>query len=524
MENPKGFIRYQIRSKINSNIVYGSYCIPRWIDNKKKNIELWLGRVIDKENNIFYTREHGYYRFIATNNSEDQVSLLTKSESEHYHKIDTTTYPYKNIRYKNDQIPSIISFGSSYFIYHFIMDNNFDSIFNFASTSEYDSILSLIFFKISTNNAYSYAHDWWQTSYCRILFPHANLHSQRISELFTKIGTEKRFRAFFAQYLNFVKQLCDQNTILIDSTGLPNDIKRPLTAINNHNGIISNEIRLIVVMDKVTGFPIYYRYVPGNIVDVSTLRTILSELGEYGLNIDKLVLDAGYYSEENISELYNLKIPFMTRMVKHKGKYELLVKNIAPSIEHPSNLVHYGGRTLFIKKVTTTIFSSDISINAYVCCDPEVKRREQLNYINNIDINKDNNNYFDDQLNFGIFIILTNMDLLPEQILPCYYSRQSVEQLFDYMKNDIDILPARVHSTETFGGHILISFLATIIYIAIDNKLKKSGLSFTKSLFTLNHFYAKVYKTKISPDIKTKIINKIIKALKIKLPIKIDIN
>jgi hypothetical protein len=296
MENVKGFIRYQVRSKINSNIVYGSYCIPRWIDNKKKNIELWLGRVIDKENSIFYTRENGYYKFIATNKPESQVNLLSKNEIEKYNKIDLVNLPHKNFKYKNDQMPSIISFGSSYFINNFIIDNNFDSIFKFASTYEYDSILSLIFFKISTNSAYCYAYDWWKSSYCRILFPHANLHSQRISELFTKIGTENKFRAFFSQYINFVKQLSETNTILIDSTGLPNDIKSPLTAINNHNGVISNEIRLIVVMDKVTGFPIYYRYVPGNIVDVSTLRTILSELSDYGLNIDQLVLDAGYYS------------------------------------------------------------------------------------------------------------------------------------------------------------------------------------------------------------------------------------
>jgi hypothetical protein len=513
MENPKGFIRYQIRSKKNTNIVYGYYCIPRWIDNKKKNIELWLGRVIDKENKVFFTRKFGYYKFIATNKPEHQVALLTESEIEHYHKIDKTTYPYKNIIYKNDQLPSIISFGSTYFIYHFIINNNFDSIFKFDSKLDYDTILSLIFFKISTNNAYCYALDWWESSYCRILFPQANLHSQSISELFIKIGAEKYYKAFLDKFINFIKQLCDKTHILIDSAGLSNDI-------------ISNEIRLIVVMDKVTGFPIYYRYVPGNIIDISAIRTILSELTDYGLNIDQLILDAGYYSEENISELYNLKIPFMTRMIKNIGQYGLLVKNIAPNIERPANLVRYRNRTLFIKKVTTNIFSSDISVNAYVCCDPEVKRAKNINYINNFDINNVNSNYFNDQLDFGIFILLTNMDLLPEQILPYYYSRQSVGQIFDYMKNDLDldILPARNCSTETQGGCILISFLATVIHVAIDNTLKKSGLSFTKALFSMNLYKAKIHKTKISPDIKTESIKNIIKALKIKVPAKIVIN
>ncbi|MDR1608131.1 MAG: transposase [Deltaproteobacteria bacterium] len=498
MKKSKGFIRYQIRSKKNSNIVYGSYCIPRRIGNKKKNIELWLGRVIDKKNNIFFTRKQGYYKFTATNNSEEQITLLTENELEQYYNIDITTFPYKNISDKNDKIASMISFGSSYFIYNFIIDNNFDSIFKFIFKSDYDSILSLLIFKIATNNPYSYVHEWWQSSYCRILFPGANLQSQNINELFTNIGAENNLKTFFSQYIDFFKQLNDINTILFYSDGLPNDIT-------------SNKIPLIVVMDKVTGLPIYYRYFPDNIVNISTFHAILSELNEYGINIDKLVLDSGFYSEDIISELFNLKIPFMTRMVKYKGKYELLVKNTTPSIESPSNLVHYGEKTFFIKKVKTNIFSSDISVNAYVCCDPEVKRNEELNY-------------FNDQLHFGIFLILTNMDLLPEDILAYYYYRQSMEQLYDYIKNNMDILPAKTRSMETFGGHILISFLATIIHIAIDNKLKKSGLSFIKFLFNMNLFNAKVYKTKISPDIKTKNIQNISKALKIKVPAKIDVN
>ena len=53
--------------------------------------------------------------------------------------------------------------------------------------------------------------------------------------------------------------------------------------------------------------------------------------------------------------------------------------------------------------------------------------------------------FLSDKLSHGIFILLSSMDLPNEQLLPCYYSRQSVEQFFDTIKNDSDILPLRTH-------------------------------------------------------------------------------
>lgn len=59
-------------------------------------------------------------------------------------------------------------------------------------------------------------------------------------------------------------------------------------------------------------------------------------------------------------------------------------------------------------------------------------------------------------------------DLGPEEIdtkevLPLYYARQQIEQVFDIAKNYADILPLRVHGEDTFRGHLLLCFIATII-------------------------------------------------------------
>jgi transposase len=311
---------------------------------------------------------------------------------------------------------------------------------------------------------------------------------------------------------------------LIDSTGLPNAIKCPYTAVNNHNGKISNEIRLISVIDKLTGFPIYYRFVPGNIVDVSTLKNILLEMKEYNINIDRLILDAGYYSDDNIIELYQSKIPFMTRLIPKYSIYNLLIKKYAPNIIERANYVEYGTRHLYIIKDSVMVARDQIPVYAYICCDTDKKNNDYNEYIKNNNMNDISDEKFNnDMLKMGIFIIISTFDLETNEVLPCYYTRQAVEQFFDYLKNDIDLLPLRTHSENTFSGHLMLCFIATIVYLSIDNSLKEKGLSFYSSLKSLKLFNGRVYNDKIIPSVPTKQVNSILRALKIKLEDKINI-
>ena len=112
--------------------------------------------------------------------------------------------------------------------------------------------------------------------FSKYLYPGAGLDSRRISEFLESLGREENYRAFFPLHITYVmNQVKDDKGILIDSTGVPNSIHFPLTAISNHNGKINNEMRLIAVVQKSTGMPLYFRYIPGNIIDVNTIvRTV----------------------------------------------------------------------------------------------------------------------------------------------------------------------------------------------------------------------------------------------------------
>jgi hypothetical protein len=522
MENKQGFIRYQSRSKTNPHIEYATFCIPKWIDKGKRNIETWLGRVINKDDRIFFTKELTYYKFTEDN----KVLELSQEDSLHYASQDIAANTRKgnSFNLESDESQKILNFGDSFVIDSFIKNDPIKSIFDFDTPIDLDSLFSLILFRISSDKAYSYAERWWETNYCKFLYPNADLRSQKISQYLTVLGSEHCFMSFFKNYLSIFHNVDSDYNILLDSTELPNNIKCPLTAFSNHNGIKSNQIMLITLFDRITNLPIYYRYVPGNIVDVSTLQYIIEEIYSYGINIKRLILDDGYYSEDNITQLVNLNIDFITRMVYHPGLYDQLLERHIPKIQNVSNFVEYGERRLFISKENVTYFESQIPLYAYICLDLQTHEIESIAYFQKFNPKTDTNEKMNkDLLRHGVFIMVSNLNLNINEILPFYYSRQSVEQFFDYIKNDIDVQPLRIHSLSTFSGHMFLSFIATILYMTINNKLINKKLSLSKSLFYLQNLHCHVYDKYLITDVKNKYINQTLKALKINIPTKIKI-
>ena len=109
-------------------------------------------------------------------------------------------------------------------------------------------------------------------NYANVLYPNANLTSQKISDFLASLGKEENLSTYFDAHLKWVKEnACDNPAVRIDSTGLPNSIHFPLTAVSNHNGRISREVRMTTILQRDSGYPLMFRVNPGNIVDCSTL-------------------------------------------------------------------------------------------------------------------------------------------------------------------------------------------------------------------------------------------------------------
>ena len=488
----RGFIRYEQKN----GVEYASVYRARRIGSKKTNDIEWLGRVVDKERGVYRSRERGTFTFTLDSGVFELQSAVAEK--------------------------LILDFGDSYFLNEMLERNGYKRLIKTAFGRLADTVMSLILYRSIQHGASCYAQDWWEGSYSRVLYPNASLSSQRISEALKTIGDEGLQRGFFCEYLKYIAPFCG-NSILVDSTGLPNDIRFPLTAISNHGGEISNEARLVLVLDKDSGMPVYFRYVAGNIVDVSTLETTLSEVRAYGVDVRNAIVDAGYFSEKNIRALHGSGISFIMRMIPNRKKYKELTGEHATGLEDAKYLVKYRNRLLYIKRVEIDLFGK--TGYAYVAVDMDRKHDEVKKYIRGA---LENNDVSTEDMNLeirtkGLFILVSSDPINTNDILPLYYTRQEIEQVFDIGKNNADLLPLRVHGIENFRGHLLLSFLTSAAYVLVNKALKKGDVCAAGAYRIFRNMKCKVFDSKIIVQEANKKMNDIAKLVNLSFPIELPL-
>ncbi len=470
-----------------------------------------LGRVIDKKNNIFRQKGVTYQYVLGEGRREVPTSALPPEPA--------VTGVEK----------LILDFGDAWFLQEYLSRQPFyDSIQN-TLPHERDTLLALIFYRLLTNRGAScHAKIWYEGNYACLAFPYANLTSQNISRVLKELGREEIQRRFFGEYMSSIYGNDGAAGILVDSTGVPNTTKMDITQISNHNGDINREVRLIYVIDRDNGMPIYFRYVAGNIIDVSTLITTVSELGQYGVSVRHAILDAGYFSEKNAAGLFESGIPFMTRLAPNKTAFKDAAAGNMDDLMSQKYACRYGERLVFVKKVPVNVCGHEAYV--YLCIDEDMYlMQHKKTILNALDDKKDSDETDAAIKRLGAFAILTSEEVPEDKLLPMYYTRQQVEQVFDISKNYADLLPIRVQSEQAFAGHLLICFMATAIMQKFQQELlkrrsKKAKSLNAESIFSyLRNQKCKVYKDYAIPQEPRKEVNAIYDIFKVQVPYKIPL-
>jgi transposase len=494
------YITYNIKT----GIEYATLCVSTRNGKNVLKKRTNLGRVLDKEQSIYQNRERGVFTYDLSTNT--------------YGKAPAEFVPPKISRKES----LILDFGDAFFLDSFIRTKGLRPIIDAIGYGNPDTLYAMISYYAICSLANCHAQSWWEGSYARILYPKANLTSQRISDFLEAIGEENSQRKFFHEYFKLLDHTgVSMENILIDSTGLPNSIHFPLTAINNHNGVISDEVRLIYVVHQKTGMPIYFRYCAGNIIDASTLIRCLEELQVQGVNIDFTILDAGYYTEENIRKLFEKGISFVTRLKQNLVIYKQIVENHFETLETMENLVEYNGRYVYLKCVPCELAGHQAY--AYIGLDIERKYSESRRTFQRAIPKKMSTEEVHNALQTqGIFILVTSHQIDTTELLPLYYTRQQIEMVFDIGKNYAGMLPVRVHSEDTFRGHLLLTFIATAVIKQMQADLKNSAITPISLFLDLRNHKCKVYEKKIITHEAFKKANDIYKKFKIQCPIAIS--
>ena len=374
----------------------------------------------------------------------------------------------------------------------------------------YPELLLLMTYRICKPGAMYNCQLWLDGSILSSLHKtELKLSSQDISKILMYLGEESVQRNFFNLYLKTNTQ--NGKNVIIDATSLPNKINSEFSAWGYSDSGIDFQFRLHCVVDQESKKPLFYRNVPGNISDVSTLQATIEELSSLGVKHAFALVDSGYCSEENILLLRKAKIDFLTRLPAGRSLYKNLILNHTENLETVEQTYQYGKRALFIKSVKIDLYGA--AGYAYIVLNPHKKAKDlevlisSKNYDKELS-EKEKKSELHQFKNAGIFILISSKEIDSHDIMDAYYTRQTVEQVFGVAKSDLDLLPIRCHSNSTIRGYLFLQFLLLIIFLEIREKLNEH-FTVDQALMVLRTLKCKVYESKIIVQEKTKIHKKI---------------
>lgn len=380
----------------------------------------------------------------------------------------------------------------------------------------YKKILSIAYYLIiEENNALSrFSH--WQKFHIHPF--EKDIPSQRSSELFQAIDEKSRMRFFKKQG----KRRVDKEYWAFDITSISSyseTLAQVKKGRNKENDRLS-QINLALLFGEKSGLPFYYRKLSGNIIDVKTVKQLMTEFDVMGYKNVRVVLDRGFYSKKNIDLLYKNRQKFLIGIKLGLNYVKNILEAERSNLQLWSNLDTQSGtygicRTIEWKYEQYRPLKDDtITQNrrAYLLLfyNPEkaAKDRSDMNNyltclyndlensIHNEYCANDYEKYFDvidtprrgrkiipkenvmieSTKKFGYFALLSNEIKTPAEALSIYRSKDIVEKGFGNLKERLNFRRMQVSSELSLNGKLFIEFIALIYLSYIKKKMQDAGL------------------------------------------------
>lgn len=481
------FIRVQklVRDS-NGNILSGSAAIKesryvkdggkfhsRYIVRERLGKVVWLAP--DGKSGIFLSPQRGLVSYDSVSDSFDEVvrteGLLSGSG------VDV---------FPDTEIHTV--FGDAHLLLYFLSKCGMAEVLKnaFHDEIERERILCHILHSILRDGSRISCDNFIEKSFASYIFeniPQASLRCD--TAYFTMMGRDSSRLAFFKAFVENMRMTNPDfgRCCYVDSTPLPNDIENnPFNALSCH-GVDSSSVqtRLVLVLEEETGFPVWYDIIPGNVLDINTIMTVMNDVAvSLDIAIKSLVLDAGYISKDVIHAFHNgTEKTLIGRMPARKGfPFKTLYHEFKGCLDKGKYRFVRGGHIYFGKRKEIELFGEKIFAYVYVDKDNALQRERNymLEHTEEYAALKDKEKDWM-SVRFGYFVLLSNKKLEPVDLLTEYFGRTDIEGVIKTSKEYLGLLPLAKWSADTVRGKILSDIMNTIVYLNMRKALDESGLS-----------------------------------------------
>ncbi len=380
----------------------------------------------------------------------------------------------------------------------------------------YQQILSVAYYLILEDKNPLYRFEKWSSLHKH---PYGkNITSQRSSELFASITEEAKNKFFRLQG----KRLTEKEFWAYDITSISSysECLRQVQYGRNKEHDTLPQLNLALVFGETSNLPFYYRKLAGNIPDSKTIKNLLANLDILGFSKVKLVMDRGFYSEDNINALF-----------KEHLKFLISVKMSLAFVRKELDAIYDGFRTFEYYSEKYELYYHTVQTEWLYTQNRPYKgdtlsehRRIYIHYYYNIDKAAEDEKAFDRKLitlrhelesgkripehenlykkyfetkttpkrgtkvtvneetvckakrYYGFFALLTNETMDAMTALELYRNKDVVEKAFGNLKERLNMRRTLVSSEQSLDGKLFVEFVALIYLSYIKKQMQETYL------------------------------------------------
>lgn len=241
------------------------------------------------------------------------------------------------------------------------------------------------------------------------------------------------------------------------------------------DGKVSKLLQIGLVVSFQNGFPILHKTYGGNISNIKIFTDLLANMAASGLK--SIVMDRGFYSEENVTEAEKLGMRVIVGMKQTLG----IKKKYLDTIDRDD--IYIRKNQIVLKD--TTVYAKEFPFlhgTLIVLYNPKLEVLKRDHLLTGEESMK--------QLKYlGFSLIYHNTKYKPEIVVRKYFDKDIVERSFKSLKGDIQLHPIRLWLPERVEAHVKLCYLSLCLMALIQFKCRKLNLSASKVLEELQYVY-----------------------------------
>ena len=370
--------------------------------------------------------------------------------------------------------------------------------------NHWEKLLTCAYYLLAEGNALSHCEQWTERNITPL---NQRFPAQRIFEMLPDFNRDTQMEFF--QY--WAHKIRENEYFALDITSVSSYSSLIKTVKYGYNRDKENleQINLGMVVGIKTGIPVYFHTYPGSIHDVSTLQQNLTVFDWLAYKKLHLVMDRGFCSKTNVSDLYAHGLRFTIALSKSLSFTTDAIDEVRSSIHTYSHREVIADEELFVE---TSLKEWDgHRCYTHVYYDPRKVSEEESKFYRNIDVyyqelrseklNPEHQKFYDRFFTIerkqhvgrvvmpndeailafqnkyaGYSVIISNDLKDPVEALMVYRAKDRVEKSFDNLKNDLDGKRLRVRSEWAMEGRMFVQFLSLILASYIQRVMREKDL------------------------------------------------